>query len=130
MRNSPILIVDDDPLFRDAVQTALTLNGYRVVLAADGREALRALETELPAIMLLDLHMPHLDGEAVLRELQARRLQLPVLLLTAADEGEAVARRFGLAAYLPKPIAVPGLLDAIGACGTSPRPRRKRRQAA
>ena len=116
MMEGPILIVDDDPLFRDSIGTALELHGFRTRLAADGREALQAIGAERPRLVLLDLSMPRLDGPGLLRELAERRIHLPVIIVTSSSNGEAIARKFGAAAYLQKPIAIPGLLGAISAC--------------
>jgi CheY-like chemotaxis protein len=116
MVEGPILIVDDDPLFRDTIGTALSLHGFRIRVATDGHDALAEIEAERPSLMLLDMSMPVLDGAGVLRELAARGMQIPVVVVTAGQDGEAVAQRFGVAAYLRKPVALPRLLDAIAAC--------------
>jgi DNA-binding response OmpR family regulator len=130
MVEGPILIVDDDPLFRDTISTALSLHGFRVRVAADGRDALAAIEDERPALVLLDMSMPVLDGAGLLRELAARGIRLPVVIVTAGQDSEAAARRLGVAAYVRKPVALPRLLDAINACGSRSRTHRLERGAA
>lgn len=117
MINGPILVVDDDPYIHEAIATALTLYGYQTRIAENGREALTAIEAERPALVLLDLRMPILDGEEVLRELAARKLRLPIVLMSADDEGADVARKHGIGAYLKKPIPLERLLSAVAACG-------------
>jgi len=124
MAEAPILIVDDDPLFRETVAAVLTLRGFPTRVAADGRGALEAIETERPSLMLLHVSVSRLGGEALLEELAARKIDLPVVIVTDGPNGEAIARKFGVAAYLRKPIALSRLLDAIAACGDT-RPDRK-----
>jgi two-component system response regulator MprA len=126
----PILIVDDDPMVREPIATTLELHGFRTQAVGDGREALAAMAAERPAIILLDLHLPILDGAGLLRELAARGVQVPVVLMSADVEAERVASQFGIGAFLRKPIALPRLLAAIAAC--RPRPARgdPRRSAA
>jgi two-component system response regulator MprA len=113
----PILIVDDDPLLYDTLSTALTLNGFQTRSAANGREALDMIAHERPALILLDLHMPVMDGATFMRELQSRGAKLPIVVMSADEDGEDVARQFGIAAYLRKPIALTRLLSAVAACG-------------
>ena len=130
MTFGPILIVDDDPMLAEAIATALSLNGYETREAANGRAGLAAIEADRPAVVLLDLRMPVLDGEGVLRELAARKSRLPVVLMSADDEAEEIAERFDVRAFLKKPIPVQRLLATIAACTNAIRPRRHLPQAA
>jgi two-component system response regulator MprA len=103
-----ILVVDDEPHVREAVDRALRLDGYQVQLAVDGREALDALADSAPDAIVLDLLMPRVDGLEVCRRLRAAGDRTPVLVLTARD---AVSDRVkGLDAgaddYLVKPFAL------------------------
>jgi len=112
-----ILVVDDEPAVRDAVDRALRLDGHDVALAEDGRAALDALAAEPPDALVLDLLMPRLDGLEVCRRLRAAGDRTPVLVLTARD---AVADRVrGLDAgaddYLVKPFALEELLARVRA---------------
>src|SRR4051794_31173751 len=68
----PVLVVDDDADFREVVRCTLEAAGYAVRCAEDGRAALELLERERPALVLLDLAMPRMAGEEVLRTLRAR----------------------------------------------------------
>ena len=131
MAEGPILIVDDDALLRDVLGTALSLSGYQTTLASNGSEGLTAILANRPALVLLDLHMPVMDGETVLKELKEHGIQLPVVVMTAEDvEAETVAKRYGLAAFLKKPFPFARLLSAIHACGLDPRRRPKSHRAA
>src|SRR5438874_9868625 len=107
-----VLVVDDDPPIRRMLQRTFAAEGYRVETAADGGEALSAVERSVPDLLVLDVAMPGVDGLAVCRRLRRRGLALPILLLTARD---AVADRVaGLDAgaddYLVKPFASEELL--------------------
>ncbi|TYR15578.1 response regulator transcription factor [Corynebacterium urealyticum] len=107
-----ILVVDDDPAVRESLRRSLIFNGYSIVLAADGGEALAKVQSERPDMAILDVMMPKLDGLEVCRELRSQGDDIPILLLTARDSvSERVA---GLDAgaddYLTKPFALEELL--------------------
>ena len=112
-----ILVVDDEPQLRRALERALKLEGYEVALAADGEEALAAAVEQRPDAIVLDVLMPKRDGLEVCRELRGRRDRTPVLMLTARD---GVADRVdGLDAgaddYVVKPFALEELLARLRA---------------
>ena len=88
-----ILVVDDETRVTKLVAMTLRAEGFRVVTAQDGREALRQAETLRPDLAILDLRMPELDGFEVMRELQERR-SVPVILLTA--KASSADKSFGL----------------------------------
>ena len=102
----PILVVDDDAKIVRLVRTYLERAGYRVVEAGDGRAALSAIALEAPALVVLDVMLPEVDGLAVLRAVR-RTDQTPVIILSA--RGLLDDRISGLAAgaddYLPKPFS-------------------------
>ncbi|KNB49528.1 response regulator transcription factor [Streptomyces caatingaensis] len=111
-----ILVVEDDTDLALALRTLLTRAGYDVVPAADGREALRLLFAERPALLILDIGLPELDGWAVLE--RTRDLSdLPVLLLTArgAETDRVRGLRSGADDYLPKPFGNDELLARVEA---------------
>jgi two-component system, OmpR family, response regulator MprA len=112
-----ILVVDDEPAVRDSLDRALRLEGYKVELAADGGEALKALAEDSPDAVVLDLMMPRVDGLEVCRRMRAAGDRTPILVLTARD---GVADRVkGLDAgaddYLVKPFALDELLARLRA---------------
>jgi two-component system, OmpR family, response regulator MprA len=112
-----ILVVDDEPAVREALERALKLEGYEVALAADGVQALRALDEGPPDAVVLDLLMPRVDGIELCKRMRHHGDRTPVLMLTARD---AVADRVsGLDAgaddYLVKPFALPELLARVRA---------------
>jgi len=108
-----ILVVDDEPSVRDALDRALRMDGYRVQLAADGREALDALAQTPPDAVVLDVLMPEPDGLEVCRRLRAAGDRTPVLMLTARDAVPDRVRGLDAGAddYLVKPFA----LEELGA---------------
>jgi two-component system response regulator MprA len=112
-----VLVVDDEPQLRRALERALKLEGYEVDLAVDGEEALRSVVAGPLDAIVLDVLMPKLDGLGVCRELRARGDQVPILMLTARD---AVQDRVdGLDAgaddYVVKPFALEELLARLRA---------------
>ena len=112
-----VLVVDDEPPVRDALERALSLEGYTVDLAEDGAQALKKVTTEEPDVVVLDVLMPGVDGLETCRRLRAEGHALPVLMLTARD---AISDRVdGLDAgaddYLVKPFALEELLARLRA---------------
>jgi len=112
-----LLVADDDPSVRQALDRALRFEGYRVALAADGSEALTQMSVQRPDLVLLDVMMPGVNGLDACRRLRAAGDHTPVLMLTARD---ALADRVaGLDAgaddYLVKPFALQELLARVRA---------------
>jgi two-component system response regulator MprA len=112
-----ILVVDDEPAVRDAVDRALRLEGYDTQLAADGLQALDALADRAPDALVLDVLMPHVDGLEVCRRLRAAGDRTPVLVLTARDAVPDRVRGLDAGAddYLVKPFALEELLARLRA---------------
>jgi two-component system, OmpR family, response regulator QseB len=81
-----VLLVEDDAMIAQGLQTALRQSGFAVDLMRDGRSAAAALQTSVFDVVLLDLGLPHRDGLDVLRELRKRGDTTPVIVLTARDE--------------------------------------------
>ncbi|MGH2947316.1 MAG: response regulator transcription factor [Solirubrobacteraceae bacterium] len=112
-----ILVVDDEPAVRNAVDRALRLEGYDTELAADGQQALDALAAAAPDALVLDLLMPRVDGLEVCRRLRAAGDRIPVLVLTARDAVPDRVRGLDAGAddYLVKPFALEELLARLRA---------------
>jgi two-component system response regulator MprA len=112
-----ILVVDDEPAVREAVDRALRLEGYETELASDGAQALEALADRAPDALVLDLLMPHVDGLEVCRRLRAAGDPTPVLVLTARDAVPDRVRGLDAGAddYLVKPFALEELLARLRA---------------
>jgi DNA-binding response OmpR family regulator len=103
-----VLLVDDDPAIRRAVSAGLELEGFTVVAASGGRAALEAAARIAPAVVLLDLSMPDLDGLEVLERLRAGGDQVPVCVLSARDEVDdrVAGLQAGADDYVVKPFAL------------------------
>jgi two-component system chemotaxis response regulator CheY len=109
-----ILVVEDDADVREAVATLLDIEGYDVLQAADGDEALRQLRSRLGRVVLilLDLHMPRMDGRAF----RAAQLSdpdlaaIPVVIMSGATNGAVAAAQLGARAYFKKPVSPADLL--------------------
>jgi DNA-binding response OmpR family regulator len=103
-----VLLVDDDAAIRRSVAEGLELEGFSVVAASGGRAALAALDSIAPAVVVLDLSMPDLDGLEVLERLRAAGNDVPVCVLSARDEvGDRVrGLEAGADDYVVKPFAL------------------------
>jgi two-component system sensor histidine kinase/response regulator len=114
---SRILVVDDITRNLQVVGTALRNQGYEVMPAASGAEALKCIRAQLPDLILLDLMMPEMDGLEVCRRLKAdpATRQIPVVFLTASNEMEHLVQGFEVGAvdYVTKPFNPPELLARV-----------------
>ncbi len=97
------------------MQAVLEGEDYEVVIAGDGLAALEKLATVMPALILLDLMMPRMDGFTFALELERRGLRssIPIIVLTADSRGKQKANQLGANNYLDKPFDIPDLLDKI-----------------
>lgn len=115
--NASVLAVDDNATIRRAIAMRLTAKGYQVVTAEDGIKALAALEKRPFDLMLLDLQMPGMRGDEVLRQVRQRYsdIELPVIMLAASDDADDILRTLNLGAndYIVKPGELPVLLARI-----------------
>ncbi len=109
-----ILIVDDDPLLIELFSTLLKANGYEVLKAGNGMEALEKIEKENPDLILLDLMMPDMDGIEVCQRVRAQ-YQAPILIISALDHPGTIAEALDAGAddYLVKPVPGGVLLGRI-----------------
>ncbi len=108
-----VLLVEDDRMIADGLQTALRQDGYAVDGVSDGRSAAEALRTSRFDLVLLDLGLPQRDGIEVLRELRGRGDSTPVIIVTARDDVQN--RVAGLDAGADDYIVKPFDLDEVGA---------------
>lgn len=111
-----VLVVDDDDNTREAVQTLLELDGYRVAAAGDGQEALELLEHGLrPGLILLDLNMPRMDG-VTFRQAQRRQpalASIPVIVCSGSLAHLERRSALGAVTFLQKPMAVDHLMNVV-----------------
>lgn len=115
-----ILVVDDEPDARDFFSAVLEDSGYSVVCAADGNEAIRRLEEDMPALVTLDMTMPERSGVAVYRKLKEDETLkgIPVIIITgiADDFKQFISTRRQVPppeGYLSKPIEAQQLVDMV-----------------
>jgi DNA-binding response OmpR family regulator len=109
----PILVVDDDEATRRHERLILEEHGFPTIGARDGDEALRAVDVEPPALVLLDVAMPGLDGPAFARELRMRLRRVPLVIVTGRPDPRAEADRCNAEAYLSKPFDAAELVRVV-----------------
>ena len=100
-----ILVIEDSPFLRTAIQKTLTRAGYSVTCVADGIEGVNVARTHLPALILLDMMLPKLDGTCVLKalKLDASTAPIPVIVLTGLSQmNESRLIEAGAAVYIEK----------------------------
>ncbi|MEA2698730.1 MAG: two-component system, NtrC family, nitrogen regulation response regulator GlnG [Myxococcales bacterium] len=111
-----ILVVDDDELIRRVVQKTLANFGYTTASAVDGTQALKMAAELRPAIIMVDLHMPGIDGHTIMRRARAQGVDAAFVVISGSKDPEDIidALRNGAADYLPKPFTVADLITATG----------------
>ncbi|HLH21834.1 MAG TPA: response regulator [Chloroflexota bacterium] len=116
-----VLVVDDDVGLQETLAAVLQLEGYDVVVAGDGLEALAKLSVQRPAVIVLDWAMPRMDGPAFTAALQQRGLHpgIPVLLLTADGRAHQKAAQVGADGCMAKPFEITELLDEVARLAAS-----------
>ena len=110
-----ILLVDDDPDIRSALQTVLERKGYRVLTASDGNMGLAVAERELPNLVIVDMMMPKKSGFLVLEKLKGRPDGGPKVIMITGNEGSrhrAYAEILGVDDYIRKPFEMARLVEA------------------
>jgi two-component system response regulator FlrC len=115
MSTRSVLVVEDDPSLREALRETLEISGYHALAAADGREALALLGAQGADLVVSDVRMQPMDGNALLKHIRAQWPQLPVLLMTAyGTVQQAVeAMHNGAADYLVKPFEAEALVSKV-----------------
>jgi len=117
MRNGgdpSILVVDDDPDILQTLALCLSTEGYRILVASNGREALEVLEKEKPAVILLDLMMPVMDGWQFVAALDEKgKRDMPLLILSADRSVQGHAQKLKANGHLAKPFDLEDLLVKV-----------------
>jgi CheY-like chemotaxis protein len=109
----PILVVDDDPTILATVSETLDMEGYPVVTASNGAEALQEVDRNRPSLVLLDMRMPVMDGWSFMRGVRERGLELTVVVMTAATDARRWAAEIGAQGVLAKPFELDDLTNAV-----------------
>lgn len=111
---APILVVEDDPTLRRIIQETLEDEGFAVVAAGDGHQAVRMARERRPGLVVLDMALPKLNGLGVAAELrQAYKTAPPILLVTADGRAGHKAQQVGAFAFLPKPLDLDEFLTIV-----------------
>lgn len=112
----PIFIVDDEPEILMAVDTTLRMAGFdKIVTIADSRDVIRQMERQIPALILLDLNMPHINGGRLLKIIRKTWPRIPVVVLTGTIEVDTAVRcmKVGAMDYIVKPVEEERLIKAV-----------------
>jgi DNA-binding response OmpR family regulator len=108
-----VLLVEDEPALRRVIARNLTSRGLDVREAATVAEALEALTTAVPDLMLLDINLPDRTGWDVLRDLKRRSVDVPTIVVSAVQVSQTRLDEFHPIAYLPKPFPIDALLRLV-----------------
>jgi len=101
-----ILIADDDKNIRSVLKTELTLEGYQVILATSGLEALRKIRDKTPDLVILDIKMPDMHGLKALEEIRKENKSLPIIICSAYEKmrDDYIVWASRVSGYLTKPL--------------------------
>ena len=108
-----VLVVDDNLAIRETIEDILTWEGYSVATAANGLEALDQVKRDRPAVVLLDLEMPVLDGWGFVAALRRGHIDVPIVAVTGANDVNEWAREIKADASLGKPFELEDLLGTV-----------------
>jgi DNA-binding response OmpR family regulator len=129
MRKARVLLVDDDRSVLDALGTVIESEGFELVSAADGHEALEKFRLQPIDIVLLDLNMPVKGGWDTLERLTTINPLLPIIVITARSDAYPVAMERGVAVLMQKPLDIRLLLEAMRELLAEPATKRLSRAA-
>ena len=112
-----VLVVDDEELFRIMISEILSAEGFEIIVAEDGEEAIEIASASLPDLILMDMNMPTMTGFQAIRTLKEKdkTKNTPILAVTAADTTGDYEEAYnaGCDAYLPKPIDADRLIERV-----------------
>jgi len=112
-----VLVADDDAMGLKLIEDIVTVAGYLVIAARDGRQAVEAARLHMPDLILMDVMMPVLDGYGAVAQLKSdvKTKDIPVVMITAVDSGYFKELAFSLGAvdYITKPFSVKHLISRI-----------------
>src|SRR3954463_7242967 len=110
----PVLVIDDEDDIRDVVFLVLSEEGYRVEAVEDGAAALRRVRRETYGLILLDLHMPVMDGRCFAAAYQSFfTFQAPLVVMSAARDARSTAEQIGAEAHVAKPFDFDILIETV-----------------
>jgi DNA-binding response OmpR family regulator len=117
MRVASVLIIEDDPALLRGLKDNFQAQNYQVQTARDGREGLAVALSSPPDLILLDIMLPRMNGYEICRAVRAKRLEMPIIMLTAKGQEEDIVRGLELGAddYMTKPFSIRELLARVRA---------------
>jgi DNA-binding response OmpR family regulator len=114
MRDGHVLIVEDDQDLAEALQLVLESQGYETARAGNGREALDAIAAHMPALIMLDMSMPIMDGWQFAREFESRHgRSAPIVVISAAEKARERAAEIGADDVIPKPFNISDVVERV-----------------
>ena len=110
-----ILIIDDEAISLQILQSSLEKKDYKVITAQDGVEGLFLINSHKPALIILDVHMPNVDGYKLVRDIQSDEeiKKIPIIIVTADEKLEERFKLIGIQYYFKKPYKIQKVLSAI-----------------
>jgi CheY-like chemotaxis protein len=110
-----VLVIDDDDGLQESLEALLEMEGYQVLLARDGIQALEVLKTTRPALILLDLMMPRMNGYELVEQMRQQGYLpgIPIIVLTADVRARQKAAQLGAESFVTKPFELDDLLQQI-----------------
>jgi CheY-like chemotaxis protein len=118
-----VLVVDDDAVLREFIEMALTEQGFRVNTAADGLQAVQSAAVDHPALVLMDVGIPNLNGSELVSRLQETCLtRLPCVVMSGGQPGPEILQHACVVGFLSKPFDLDALFSTVQryACATEP----------
>ncbi len=115
MNKKKVLIVDDNPKICETLSDILDEEGYQIITACNGQDALEKIHDDSFNLVITDIKMPIMDGMALLKEIEKSHANIEVILITSyGDQGQQVeATRLGAYEYLNKPLNIEQLKDIV-----------------
>jgi DNA-binding response OmpR family regulator len=109
----PILVVDDDRSILETMTDLLQGEGFEVLTAVDGLDALEVMRRSSASFILLDMRMPRMDGWQFAQTVRERGWRIPIIVMTAASDAQRWAKEIGADAYIAKPFDIEELLALV-----------------
>ncbi len=117
MMKGKIVIAEDDAVLRSLYVKKFSVEGYEVVTAEDGEQAVKVIQEQKPNMVILDIHMPKMDGFQVLQQFPKTMRPFPVIMLTNFDQSDFKLKAMELGAddyFVKKDMTIKALVDMVG----------------
>ncbi len=117
MTKGKIVIAEDDAVLRSLYVKKFSVEGYEVVTAEDGEQAVKTIQEQKPNMVILDIHMPKMDGFQVLQQFPKASRTFPVIMLTNFDQSDFKLKAMELGAddyFVKKDMTIKALVDMVG----------------